>query len=545
MKKIIDFFLVKFDKDDYILTTKTTVYLYYSLIMVLILMCLVLFYAFGTLSPERAIKGVAAASVIILFVIGSTFSLRSGKFHAAINVYLIPTILIILIVRHLNAIADPMTAYSSYIFYDFYIIVFAAVFSKKYMVGLLTFTFIIANVIIFFLIKQHLSGDFYDIVSTGFTNSTASLLVTGIVAYSLVLITDKFISQQRKDSTAATARFKMLQDIITVSKDGINIGDSLEEIAGQLLSEFTLINNSMEDIKEKLSNLDNAIENNIQSNKKIQTSADSLDKNSNEYIQLVNTNSKHINKISESIAAINKLAYEKEGDIDKLASTITDSTNIIAQSVNILKETTNKSNQMFDIIKSVNDIAEKTNLLAMNAAIEAAHAGDSGKGFSVVASEIRKLSEQTNQNINIINNTVKAFVTDLKESDTINKNISSNFSDINSKMNDVKSGINEIKTNITSISEITSSVEDAFNNMNSKSENVSESIGVVKEKIKVNSDNVILITDNSTDIHDKISDISAKLNSVNEKIIKLKSIGEDNKKFVLDLDKELGNIENS
>ncbi len=85
-------------------------------------------------------------------------------------------------------------------------------------------------------------------------------------------------------------------------------------------------------------------------------------------------------------------------------------TNIVAENVNSLIE---KSSSIGSILNTIMDISEQTNLLALNAAIEAARAGEAGRGFSVVAEEIRKLSEQTGhatRNIEDILNSIQLEV---------------------------------------------------------------------------------------------------------------------------------------
>ncbi|AUZ29198.1 Methyl-accepting chemotaxis protein McpB [Bacillus licheniformis] len=188
-----------------------------------------------------------------------------------------------------------------------------------------------------------------------------------------------------------------------------------------------------------------------------------------------------------------KMSLEGTKAIDKVSAQMQSINETVVSLSEAFKHLTERSNEIGNITEVITSIAEQTNLLALNAAIEAARAGEQGKGFAVVADEVRKLAEQSAQSAEQITRLITIIQNDTKQ--TMNSVISATgevkeglvvvheaggaFQKIENSITEVVTQINDVTNLVKNLTAGTSEIETAISGVKEVAETAAGSTQTV------------------------------------------------------------------
>ena len=318
------------------------------------------------------------------------------------------------------------------------------------------------------------------------------------------------------------------------------VGEDLNINMNQTASSMTEINSNIKNVEKQTLMQASIVEEITKLIEQIIKAIENINNNIENQVASVSRSSSSIEEMVANIKSVASMLEKTDFSIGELEKAISDGKEKIVSSNEATQKISSGSTGLLEASAVIQHIASQTNLLAMNAAIEAAHAGEAGIGFSVVATEIRQLAEESSMQGKNISKTLKVLSNEIVTLSLSSKIVEEKFTTIfqlaeqvkgitgrlNVAMKEQEASSHEILNSVDTIKNVTNEVEISSNEMFNSSKVVSNEMEKLNNLTRM--------------IKDSMEEMAAGANQINTATEEVKEITEKNKLSIQNLVREVG-----
>jgi methyl-accepting chemotaxis protein len=500
-------FLEKYDSVSVVIRKKAAI---------LAIMNIVIFFLVLPVPPVvYLIRGDATRPIVIglPMIIGVAVSLvflRKGSYFISALLTSLAASLTITIGTIMQVIGTPTIGYASMMYISSAGIMFAAVFCTRSWTRITAMYFIAAD-IIFYLYLKSLNVYVIDVLFTGLIDSLINIIATFALSMLINRIMRESLEELKDTAEKSQHQYYRIKDLLqSASSVSSNLATSTDKMSAMTI---TMSDNSQSQAA--------AVEEVTSAIEEVTASMDLVNKSVDQQFNHIEILLAKIKQLSESINVLKEKLTATAGISDSTTRQSKSSEASILKMNETMSAISESSKQMMSIVDVIDDISDKIRLLSLNAAIEAARAGDAGRGFAVVADEISKLSDLTGDSLKEISGLIT----------TTDKEVKTGLVSVKDTVNVIGMTMNNINTITAQMAEIDEFMHQQFE-INSIVNTSANELKDRSEEIKISANEQMTAI---SEVARSISNINEVTQSVASSALDLTSIAEELSKSAAEL----------
>jgi methyl-accepting chemotaxis protein len=322
---------------------------------------------------------------------------------------------------------------------------------------------------------------------------------------------------------------------LTVKNQAGGLSELGSDLSGNMQETTSAINNivtAIQDIKDKVVNQSASVDESAATMRQMTENIQKLGGVVTNQTEQVSRSSAAIEEMIANIASVASTLDKNMEGVKELSDAAGVGRQTLSEVTEDIREIAKQSAGMLEINAVIENIASQTNLLSMNAAIEAAHAGEAGKGFAVVADEIRKLAEDSGEQSKTIGSVLKKITESIAKINKSTDNMLSKFDVIEGHVKNVAEQMDGIRSAMDEQNEGGKQVLSSISSLNDLTQNVKNgSSGMLEgsQQVLMESQNLATIT---SEITNSMNEMAENANQINSSVSYVNELSEKNKNSI-------------
>ncbi|MEZ0537158.1 methyl-accepting chemotaxis protein [Caldicellulosiruptoraceae bacterium PP1] len=302
----------------------------------------------------------------------------------------------------------------------------------------------------------------------------------------------------------------MAEQIRTIIKKGVDLSNQVTQAIANVAAIASETSTASNEVARAIQEIAEGSSNQAQEANKITERVSNFGNKINNVVKA----STDMEKLSENVDKYTKNGFVLVDDLNKKSEETNKVTSVMLSSI---KDLTTYTKSIGKITTLLSNISEQTKLLALNASIEAAKAGDAGRGFSVVAAEIRKLADQSRNSTKDIEDMLRKITTQVQNTEVAATNVDTIIKEQITSVQDVSKAFNKISSAMNAltlkIADINNSIQEIDNDKNEIIYSI-ESISAISEETAASSEEVSASTQEQLAAIEELNSMAEKLHAL-------------------------------